>query len=1308
LIYVMGEEAEKVFTQLTITAPTAEELQQKADLLYDRTVKAFTDYFNTTSNALHYSILLSSCEQKSGQTNEEYIRELYELAGKCDFDGEQESMMIRMRLLAGMRDKPLSRELQLDANVTVETIKTKMRAKETILKNQRIEIDGERSVAAVFRPKQSSRREHSTSSVSNPSGQKSLVKGWGEAEGQDRATRRIGNCTYCGNDHIFGQCPAYGKRCNKCKAFNHFAKVCNNSRNTKTVSRSSSRPKMHACAVISDTESDDDEKFYVYSVNESEWRKSLYLNDSLVSVKIDTGAEVNVIPKSVLKEVGQREATKSKASLVGFTGHKIPVIGKTSLKVSCVENPSCSTVACFYIVEDEHLASTSTLLGLHTVRELHIVDCGSAPEISEVSESVDCILENYRSVFEGLGRYSKPISLQLKPTAVPKAVPPRRVPHGKRLSLKAELDSLVSQGVIVPDSEPSEWLCPLVLVAKPNGSTRICLDPAYLNTQLIRSQCHIPTATEIFANVHGSRFFSCLDAKQGFHQICLDEQSSRLFCFVTPFGKYSYVRLPMGTCNAPELFHQIMADTLKEIPGVLVYIDDVLVHAASVQEHNQRLRQVLSRLKEAGLTMNRKKSVFLQEKVNFLGHTLTGTGVQPQRSKIEAVLNMVVPADKEAVQRYLGFITYLAKFIPNLSELTYPMREVCKKDREFIWEAAQADAFEKIRRIVTESPELALYDPLAPITIQCDASAHALGAVIMQSGRPIEFVAKSLSASQQNYSQVEKEFLAVVFACKRFQYYIVGRGEITVETDHKPLLGIMKKEVGVLTPRLAKMRLQMMSYPNVELEYKPGKDLVLADTLSRSCPPDQGVGDKEVDTDPMSFVVCEVFGSVDATERYKNHTATDEELSVVTRLTQCGWPRERKQCAARALPYWNIRHSLSVADGLLFYGCRLVVPNACRAELVNSLHSGHQGVTKTLQRARSSVYWPGLRKRLEEKCMSCEVCLSVERANTKEPLMSMPVPEFPFEVIGVDPFEVEGRHFLAVVDYLTKWPVIRELQVVQSDSVIRALGEVFADFGLPSRIISDNGPQLTSRKFKEFVGSKGIEHVTSSPLHPSGNGQVERCIGTIKSMMKKMIKSGGEYWEGLLAIRNTPVDDGLPSPAQLLQGRVLRDGLPVSSDLHTVKGYDLNDIKLKLEQRQSRQKYHHDRHSRGDKSSCNVGDRVYFRTARGLWVPGYVSAILGNRSYIIESGGLEYRRNRVDIRHSLSNQNEALANQTPIADTAAETQPETEVSDAPNNADATPPTGVEPAAPVSESTVSHTTRFGREVRPPRWLQDYVV
>jgi hypothetical protein len=209
---------------------------------------------------------------------------------------------------------------------------------------------------------------------------------------------------------------------------------------------------------------------------------------------------------------------------------------------------------------------------------------------------------------------------------------------------------MIDQGVIVRDTSPVEWFSPLVLVNKPNGDLRVCLDPQYLNKQLVRAQCAIPTTTEIFADIAGSKYFSTFDAKSGFHQIPLDEPSSKLLSLVTPFGKFRFVRLGMGICNASEIFHQIMVDAFANIKGVEVYIDDVMVHSPTKEGHGSAMKQVLEISRAIGLTLNSEKAVICQESVSFLGHELSAGGVHPSHSKVEAVKEMTVPDDKQAVQ----------------------------------------------------------------------------------------------------------------------------------------------------------------------------------------------------------------------------------------------------------------------------------------------------------------------------------------------------------------------------------------------------------------------------------------------------------------------------------------------------------------------------------------------------------------------------------------------------------------------------------------------------------------------------------
>ena len=1345
----MGEEAEQIATQITVRAPiaaneTANIAGEDAEgTLFQRTLEGFDNYFNPRNNHLHYAVMFGSRVQLPDETNEQFIRNLHELAAKCGWEDRFKTDMLRTRLLAGMKDKTLSRELQINANITLDEIKQQMRTKEIILQNQQAEMDGEASVMAIRRSSYNHGNTNNNSSsndcIRKPPPHSGSLAGANSHGLPQGSNTFITNCKFCSFDHARGRCKAYGKRCNSCGRFNHFSrsKACrlgpsnNESYSGKpTTDTNGKKVLVNEVSVDHSAVNDCEDVFHVNqiddfstgNVNPTQWFVNVNVQGSPLKLLVDTGSEVSVLPKNTFCALGLTKVTGSNATLAGYSGQNIPVIGKVSLPVELKGAPIVDTT--FYVTDDAVDRTRLPLLVLPAIRALGLIPVESSVNVNQVSSkssieehrNMRSIIDKHSNVFEGLGHFGADAKLQLKEGATPRAIPPRQVPYSMRDKLKQELDRLEQLGVICKDSEPVEWLSPLVIINKPKGDIRLCLDPQYLNSQLIRSHCVIPRTSEIFSRVTGSQIFSTLDAKNGFHQIGLDETSSKLTSFVTPFGKYCYLRLPMGICNAPELFHQRMLEAFSDIPGVEVYLDDVLIHACDMLQHNQRLSMVLERCNELGITLNPEKCVYAKESIGFLGHEISSSGVRPAHSKVQAVQNMVQPEDKKAVERFLGFVNYLAKFIPHLSEHTYPLRQVCKKNVQFWWGKEQSEAFEKIKILIKEAPTLSFYDPSLPVTLTADSSAHSLGAVVLQNGKPIEFAAKSLTDTQQRYSQIEKELLGVVFACKRFKYYCWGLENIKIETDHLPLVGILEKDINLLSPRIAAMRLELMSYPiHFDLVYKPGREMVLADTLSRACPQDTDLCE-DLEQDALLSVCSVVIRSSTVMHKYQLATENDEELVIVRKYIEQGWPSEKKSCGNRALAFWNLRNSLSVVSGVVFYGSRLVIPIALRSEVVDELHKAHQGVTKTLQRAAASVFFPGIRKRLTEKCLSCVKCCEVDRAERKEPLVSYPVPQYPYQMVGVDLFSLESKSYLMIVDYLSKWPVVRQLNnATTSNTITQMLKEVFSELGIPEKIISDNGPQFTSTHFRAFCNDLHIEHSTSSPMHSSGNGQVERTIGTVKSMMKKCGES--DWWKGLLAIRNTPVGDGLPSPSELLQGRILRDKLPVDTNKYKVNSYDLEQVRAKLGTIKSKDKYYHDRHSGPEKAMLGQGQQVYFRSQSQGWIKGKVVSIVSDRSYIVESpGGNRFRRNRKDLRpsnvddRSLSTPGQVSTSQClsslvgvpgrvgNSADVASLSDMEMPGTGSQN---AALPSSVEP---VQAPTQRHS---GRQITKPKWHGDYV-
>jgi hypothetical protein len=522
---------------------------------------------------------------------------------------------------------------------------------------------------------------------------------------------------------------------------------------------------------------------------------------------------------------GEIKTTNTK--LTGYGGSEIPDKGSCTLPCSYKEHRIETE---FYIVETDN----RTVLSLKTCKQLNLIKVMHSVKFGdEVSGcSVKQVKENYRDVFEGLGKLNECYHMKMDPQAVPVAQPPRKIPAMLRSKLKEEIDRMEKEEVIVKVEEPTDWVHNPVIIEKPNGKLRVCLDPRELNKYLTREQYQLPTWEEIASRLHGAKYFSIVDANQGYWQIPLDDESSRLTTFNTPFGRYRFLRMPFGIHSAQEIFHKRVNHLFEDLEGVETDIDDILVWERTIEEHDQRLKATLDRTKLIGMTLNPDKCKLRVTEVTYLGHKLTGEGVPPDQSKVEAIINMPAPQDKAGVQRLLGMVNYLAKFIPGMSEITAPLRELLKKNVHWHWTEKHQEAFEKIKEILSTNRVLRYYDVTKPVILQTDASSKGLGAVLLQDGFPIAYASRSMTATQVRYAQIEKELLAVVFACERFHQYIYGK-TVEVHSDHKPLESILKKPLATAPARLQRMLLRLQKY-DINLVYKQGKLLQVADTLSRA------------------------------------------------------------------------------------------------------------------------------------------------------------------------------------------------------------------------------------------------------------------------------------------------------------------------------------------------------------------------------------------------------------------------------------------------------------------------------------------
>ena len=437
----------------------------------------------------------------------------------------------------------------------------------------------------------------------------------------------------------------------------------------------------------------------------------------------------------------------------------------------------------------------------------------------------------------------------------------------------------------------------------------------------------------------------------------------------------------------------------------------------------------------------------------------------------------------------------MSPFIPNVSQQITTLRDLVKKDAEFICTDSHNTAFEATKSLVCREVTLAYFDPQADSVIQVDASSRGLGAVLIQYGKPIEFASKSLSDCEQRYANIEREMLAVVFGCERFHRYVYGKSFV-LESDHKPLEMINLKNLAVAPQRLQRMFMRVQPHHFV-LRYKPGKQMMLADAMSRQ-PSSEST---QIDLDiQLSFIQF----STQKLESIRESTQADDELCALRTVILDGWPDGQRHLAAPLRPYWSCRDELAVEDGLIMNGDRLVIPLSLQAEVLSKLHEAHQDIEKNRLRAKSRVYWKSINNYIDDIVRKCDACHRLQKRQAHEPLMQHELPTRPWQIVGTDLFAIREDTYLLICDYYSKFPFVYRIKgKMTSDAIISKMSEVFAENGSPNKVVSNNGGHYSSQAFRNLAAEWCFDHVTSSPHFPHSNGFIERQVQTLKYTLKK-------------------------------------------------------------------------------------------------------------------------------------------------------------------------------------------------------------
>ena len=380
--------------------------------------------------------------------------------------------------------------------------------------------------------------------------------------------------------------------------------------------------------------------------------------------------------------------------------------------------------------------------------------------------------------------------LYVNTEAAPKFFRARPVPYQLKDKIEVELRRLQDLGIITP-VQHSEWAAPIVPIMKRDGSMRLCGDyEVTVNRVLTPDNYPLPRIEDIFAALQGGKLFSKLDLSQAYQQLPLDSNSKKFTTINTHKGLFQFERLPFGISTA-SIFQRLMENLIQGLPNVCVYIDDILVSGISEADHMQKLEQVLSRLSSAGITLKRSKYTFATTSVEYLGRIIDSTGLHPSPAKVQAIQKAPAPTNITELRAFLGLVNYYHKFLPNLSSTLSPLHILVRKGTKWNWTQNQQIAFDKVKELLQSDALLVHFDSTKPLLVCGDASPYGVGAVLAHkmpdnSEKPIAFASHTLTPAELNYSQLEKEALAIIYAVKRFHQYLYST-HFTLYSDHKPL-----------------------------------------------------------------------------------------------------------------------------------------------------------------------------------------------------------------------------------------------------------------------------------------------------------------------------------------------------------------------------------------------------------------------------------------------------------------------------------------------------------------------------------------